>query len=233
MQTGNKTFVVLGTAHDFQEPECVSKFAKFVEELCRRYKVDFIAEEANGAECTHAKIVASSVNARWANVDITQKERDSKGLECTSVGSLSPDEEFAVDSMFCADTVLNSKKLCFSWMEERERVWVARAEGSTVKSCLLICGVVHTLSVSSKFASAGHAVFPHYYMPDFEFKRTQKREVVIGRVPMNQDECTRIANELHAMTVEEVWEITLRMPSNADEYTESLSNGNILTLRRA
>jgi hypothetical protein len=158
MQSGNKTFVIVGTDHDLQKPGCSSPFADFVLELCRHYKVDFIAEEANGMEWTHAKSVSSLVGAMWANVDITQKESESMRLGSTWDASLSCDDRFLRDS----------RQLFLGPMEEREWVWVARAASRTIHSCLLICGVVHTLSVSSKLASVGHTVLPHYYIPHSE-----------------------------------------------------------------
>jgi hypothetical protein len=89
MRNGNKTFVIVGTDHDLQKPESSSTFAGFVLELCRHYKVDFVGEEANGMESTHAKSVSSLVGAKWANVDITQKERESMRLGSAWDASLS------------------------------------------------------------------------------------------------------------------------------------------------
>lgn len=151
---GNKTFVVLGTDHELQTNPDKLTFSDLVLELCRHYKVDFIAEEANGVKWTHAKQVSSLVGAGWANVDLTSSERTSMCLEETWDATLG-----------CDDRFLDSRRLFLRPMEEREWVWVVRAAIRTQRSCLLICGIVHTLSVASKLASAGHRVLPHYYMP--------------------------------------------------------------------
>lgn len=217
MQSEQKSFVVLGTRHDLQTAP-VSLFPDFVAALCREFRVDFIGEEANGLEWTHAKRVSALVGADWANVDLTLAERESMGLTDTWDATLSCDDRFLRDS----------KRLFLGPMEERERAWVARLTNRTRASGLLICGIVHTLSVSSKLADTGHRVLPHYYMPE----EKEAQMVVIAHVPMTQDECRSLASRLHAMTVEEVWDIVLRMPTNAEEHTETLSNGNILTLRK-
>ena len=231
VQNGNKTFVILGTDHDLQTRSHNPTFANLVLELCRHYKIDFIAEEANGVEWTHAKQVSSSVGAGWANVDLSLKERELTHLGETWDATLS-----------CDDRFLESRKLFLRPNEEREWVWVARAAMRTTQCCLLICGIVHTLSVSSKLASASHTVFPHYYMSSTEFgagnNPTEKRsreamgKLVIRYVPITFDECITMAGELHLGSAEEVWEIVNQMAANEEEKTHTFPNGNILTLRR-
>jgi hypothetical protein len=228
MQNGNKALIILGTDHDLQKRVYNPTFTDLVLELCRQYKVDFIAEEANCVTWTYAERLSSFVCAKWANVDITPKERELMRLENTWDATLS-----------CDDRFLDSRQLFLEPM--REWVWVARAANRTRHCCLLICGIVHTMSVSSKLASAGHTVLPHYYIPQSanglasnatEKRRQQMGKIVIRHVPMTQDECRETASALRATTVEEVWEIVKRMPTNAEEHTETLSNGNTLTLRR-
>ncbi len=55
--------------------------------------------------------------------------------------------------------------------------------------------------------------------------------VRIWYLPMAFDDYVMRAKEVGAMTVEEVVRIVNQMPPNADEWTTTLNNGDILTLR--
>ncbi len=56
--------------------------------------------------------------------------------------------------------------------------------------------------------------------------------VIMRYVPMTYDEYTALAGVLHTMTVEEVVDLVNQMPSDAEEWTQALPGGAILTLRK-
>jgi hypothetical protein len=56
--------------------------------------------------------------------------------------------------------------------------------------------------------------------------------VVIRKVPMDREECVRTAAVLGLGSAEELWDVVLKMPANAEEFTHTFPNGNIITLRR-
>lgn len=153
MEADSKMFIVLGTMHDIQNTISDPPYLEFIPEAIRTYKIDFIAEECFPEADTHAKRIANLAGIGWAGIDLSAAERDAMrlgGSECVLVPNI----------RFLEFTELN-----FLTHEIREWVWLVRAAKQTKSCCLLICGLVHTVSISSKLASVGFSVRPMYYMP--------------------------------------------------------------------
>jgi len=150
--------VVLGTSHRLQRAEKRENsigdpdYINLIEHLRSCHGIDFIFEEASELGPTAAEKLAEGFHLKYMDFDPHPDNRHLYGL-CKETGrSLDPPFNL-VTRMFAEQHF------------KREDFWVEKIRKEQFEAALVICGLVHTLSLSEKLISAGFDVYAHYYMP--------------------------------------------------------------------
>lgn len=154
---------VLGTAHRLQGAEKQEgsiddpDYISLVEHLSLRsgfgVRVDCIFEEASELGPTAAQKLAESSGLKYRDIDPHVEKRHLYGLARDTGDPLV--EPFHLDA-------------CWEFFEEhfkREDFWVEGIKGESFQVGLVICGLLHTLSLAGKLMSAGFEVYACYYVP--------------------------------------------------------------------
>jgi hypothetical protein len=164
IETQDKRLViVLGTSHALQMAENRADreynvddplYTKLIQRFtkCFGIPVDSIFEEASGCGPTAAEKLARDLGLKYVDVDPPPGRRHLYGL-CSETGE-SLDEPFDLVRRTFADR-----------QSDRERFWAERIRKEQFQSALMICGLLHTLSLSEKLISAGFEVFSYCYAP--------------------------------------------------------------------
>src|SRR5260370_7127528 len=144
----SKHLCIFGTHHEFQmDTPMDARFNQRLRELIADHKVATILEEASGLppkSCV--ELLAGSLGIRWGNMDLTSEER--KHI---------PDA--ATKSVYDTFQDLSLQAL-------REDAWVQKTLSDTLlHSGLLVVGVCHVFSFSTKLLKLGFPVQPHFSTP--------------------------------------------------------------------
>jgi hypothetical protein len=153
----SRNVVVLATIHDvqgtenrprgaFEDPE----YHKVIENLVEHYSIDSIFEEACACGPTTAEKLAKAHGLRYQDVDSR-----AFGIEI--------DTE---EGPFLAEEKLGAQV-------RREEFWVKKITKQGFGSGLMICGYLHTFSVSALLEHAGFVVTVHKYLPFHKFYPTR------------------------------------------------------------
>jgi hypothetical protein len=152
----SRLIVVLGTSHRVQGSPGYPKledsgYAENIQRIIREKSVDYIFEEASGCGPTTAARISDSLKAvRYMDVDPSPELRYKCGI-VNSAGNpfpneISPEEKVEEDV-------------------QREELWCKRIAEQDFKSGLVICGCLHTLSITFRLRSAGFYVTFDKYLP--------------------------------------------------------------------
>jgi hypothetical protein len=153
--------IVLGTYHNVQGLKNFGRsltdpdYKPILEYLKQKHDVDFIFEEATG----HGPSIASDM-AAGGYLDIDSETTD----EALS--------HFPEDSHTLVLEILHKfrvqeipTKLGLTVQEWRESTWVTKIKAQQFKTGLVICGVVHTLSIAFRLKAEGFGVEAYCYQP--------------------------------------------------------------------
>ena len=153
--------IVLGTYHNVQglknfrgslpDPD----YKPILEYLKQKHDVDFIFEEATG----HGPSVASDMAAGgYFDIDSeTTDEALSHFPEDSHTLVLEILDKFRVQEI--------PTKLGLTVQELRESTWVTKIKAQQFKTGLVICGVMHTLSIAFRLNAEGFGVEAYCYEP--------------------------------------------------------------------
>jgi hypothetical protein len=157
---------VLGTSHRLQGARKAKlvrhvddpDYRRYLEDQLRGGRFDFVFEEATESGPTIAEELTRRFlgDGHYLDVDPHPDNRARFGIprlreDCTPI----PDS----DGGFVQQEDLDGQ-------EEREKLWVRRVQGQSFDFALLICGYLHTLSLSFRLRSAGLSVMQtSVYMP--------------------------------------------------------------------
>jgi hypothetical protein len=154
----DRLVVVLGTSHRLQgaekregnidDPDYIS----LIEHLRSFYGIDFIFEEACELGPTAAQKLAERRCLKYRDIDPHPDKRHLYGLPKDTGDFLKKPFDFA------ARTKPEAHR-------KREVFWVEKTKAESFQAALVICGLLHTLSLSEKLISAGFDVHAHYYTP--------------------------------------------------------------------
>ncbi len=152
--------VVLGTSHRLQGAEKREgnvddpNYINLIEHLRSGLgiDIDFIFEEASGLGPTAAQKLAESSGLKYRDIDPQVDERHLYDLSADTGGPLQTPFDFAV------------------WTKheehrKRETFWVEKIKGESFRGGLVICGILHTLSLAGTLSSAGFEVYACHYVP--------------------------------------------------------------------
>jgi hypothetical protein len=153
--------IVFGTYHNVQglknfggsltDPD----YEPILEYLKQKHDVDCIFEEATG----HGPSVASDMAASiYLDIDSeTTDEALSRFPEDSHTLALEIRDKFRVQEI--------PAKLGLTVQEWRESTWVTKIKAQQFTTGLLICGVVHTLSIAFRLKAEGFGVEAYCYEP--------------------------------------------------------------------
>jgi hypothetical protein len=118
---------------------------------------EFVFEEAAGKSPSIAEEVAESVlgPGHYVDVDPAPSEREKYGIGPTEYCGLIDDWQTA--AVFYRQVVAEHEK--------REKLWLERIQARAFEGALLICGLAHSLSFTSRLQSAGFNVETCHYLP--------------------------------------------------------------------
>jgi hypothetical protein len=151
--------IVLGTSHRLQGAEKREgniddpHYMNLVEHLTSCFRIDFIFEEASELGPTVAQKLAERSGLKYRDIDPHVDKRHLYGLSADTGGRLEKPFDFA------------------GWTKpeehrKREAFWVEKIKGESFQAGLVICGVLHTLSLAGSLSSAGfEKVHACYYLP--------------------------------------------------------------------
>jgi hypothetical protein len=152
----SRLIAVLGTSHRVQGSPSYPKledpgYAENIKRIILEKLVDFIFEEASGRGQTTAARLADSLKAiRYMDVDPSPELAYKSGI-VTAAGvpfptQISPEEKVEEDV-------------------QREGLWCKRIAEQDFKSGLVICGYLHTLSVTFRLRALGFRATFDQYIP--------------------------------------------------------------------
>lgn len=155
--------IVLGTSHASQMAENREDrqhnvddpvYTKLIKHFttCFETPVDFIFEEASECGPTAAKKLSEDWHLKYVGFDPHPNNRHLYGLSRETGRSL--DQPFNLVTRMFAEQHF-----------KREQFWVERIRKEQFQTALVICGLVHTLSLSEKLMFAGFKVYAYYYIP--------------------------------------------------------------------
>jgi hypothetical protein len=153
--------VVLGTSHALQMAENREDrehnvddpvYTKLVEHFVACSGIDFIFEEASECGPTAAEKLADSLHKKYLDVDPHPDNRHRYRLDRDTGQNLDPPFDHVT-------WTFAEKQF------KREDFWVEKIRRESFQAALVICGIVHTLSLSGRLMSAGFDVYAHCYMP--------------------------------------------------------------------
>jgi len=158
-----RLLIVLGTAHPLQMAEnCPSHerniddplYAQLIKHFLKEsvIPVDFVFEEASGCGPTAAEKIADSLRVKYMDIDPHPDKRHSDGLSRGTGQTLNPPFDL-VTRMFVDEQT------------KREEFWAQRIAKGQFQAGLVICGLVHSLSLSQRLTMQGFEVHAHYYVP--------------------------------------------------------------------
>ncbi len=150
--------VVLGTSHRLQGAEKREgsiddpDYINLIEHLRSCLGIDFIFEEASELGPTAAQKLAESLGLKYRDIDPHVNKRHVYDLSADTGGPLEKPFDFA------------------AWTKheehrKREAFWVEKIKGEPFQAGLVICGILHTLSLAGTLSSAGFKVHACYYVP--------------------------------------------------------------------
>jgi hypothetical protein len=132
--------------HNVDDPD----YIKLIERLISCFGIDFIFEEASGCGPTAAQKLAERSGLRYRDVDPHLDYRRLHGLSTITGGPLSKPPDFAA-------------RTCAKEQFDREDFWVSKGiKGESFQAGLVICGLLHTLSLAGRLRSAGFEVDAYY-----------------------------------------------------------------------
>lgn len=159
---------LLGTSHRLQgasKAEHIQHvddpgFRRYLREQLETKRFDFVFEEATEFGPTIAEGLTKQFlgEGQYLDVDPHPRNRAKFGIpalreEHTPINPYGPDEGFVQHEDL-------------DGQGKREELWVRRIQGQSFKCALLICGYLHTLSLSFRLQSAGISVVQtSIYMP--------------------------------------------------------------------
>ena len=163
-----KTVILLGTAHRLQGAAQGSANIKdpdyetLVDQLYRKYSIDFVFEEASGLGPTFAEEFASANLGphRYKDIDPSAAARKKLGMPAETgkdyrIGSLDLDTNhwgFGREELIQVH-------------EQREHFWLPFIREQKFISALLICGQAHLLSFAFRLKADDVTVKAYSYMP--------------------------------------------------------------------
>ena len=162
------TVLVLGVAHDVQEPHVpgdpLEHRKVLLEKLLRQLVFDgakFIGEEArfkddDGRESceTIAKQVANAEGMRWRNVDMPKAARELLGID---------HEQQKRPSVVMLVDRLSFKEAACPPMPFAKRSWFGgQRESGSADSIVIVCGNLHVVELARRFKADGHQVAMDY-----------------------------------------------------------------------
>lgn len=167
--------VVLGTSHALQMAENREDrehnvddpvYTNLIEHFmtCFGIPVDFIFEEGSNCGPTAAERLAKGLHLKYMDFDPHPDTRHLYGL-CRETGqNLRPPFDHVT-------WTFAEKQF------KREDFWIEKMRRESFQAALVICGIVHTLSLSGRLMSAGFDVYAHFYMPHDKLCRKMHSKV--------------------------------------------------------
>jgi len=155
---------VLGTCHNVQGAERWhgrklddTQYRVVLERLVD--ESDFVFEEATGLGPTTAeRLSAPRLGAgHYLDLDPPLDQRFAFGL-AERTGDQSPIDPCDPNTDFCNSELVDPHA-------RRENLWLHTIEEKTFDNGLLVCGFLHTLSMSFRLQSVGYTVRAFHYMP--------------------------------------------------------------------
>jgi hypothetical protein len=166
--------VVFGVCHDVQGAANWrgrrindAQYKTVLRRLFRRR--DFIFEEATGMGPTTAEILALETfgPAHYLDVDPAIEQRSAFNIAQT--GQSHPIDPYDPETDSLNEEFIEPQRT-------RESLWLSKIREISFKNGLLICGFVHTLSMSFRLQSAGYTVEARFYLPWRGFCRGQESQ---------------------------------------------------------
>lgn len=154
--TETRSVVVLGTSHRVQGSPSYPKlndpgYSDCIQRLIAQTSVDFIFEEASGRGRTTAAQVADSLE-RIGYLDIDPSPESAYQFGIVDASGQPFPEVLSAEQNVEEDV-------------QREELWCKRITAQEFKNGLVICGYLHTLSVTFRLRSAGFRVRFEQYVP--------------------------------------------------------------------
>jgi len=159
MEDDRRLVVVLGTSHCVQMAENSTyrtiddpDYGRLVERLITVFEIDALFEEASECGPTSAQKLSGRLELKYHDVDPHPEKRHLYGLSGLTGEPLAEPFDFAhrmfPDAHF-----------------RREDFWVDAIVRQSFQKALVICGFLHTLSLSGRLDSAGFEVDAYVYVP--------------------------------------------------------------------
>src|SRR5438105_2916726 len=171
---------VFGTCHDVQGAE--KRRGRRLDDAQYRAMLDrllhgrdFVFEEATGlGPSTASKMAEARLGPnRYLDVDPAVEHRSAFGIARVTGYPNAIDPSDAETDFVCTELV--------EPQGVRENLWVGTIAERDFENALLICGFVHTLSISFKLYAAGYTVEAHHYVPWHPYCRSEYRELAAKR----------------------------------------------------
>jgi hypothetical protein len=156
---------VLGTSHHLQmaerraarennvaDPLYTELIKHFLRPTCLGDAVDAIFEEASGCGPTAAEKLAKELGLAYRDVDPHPNERYLHNLSPETGEPLAPPFDLVV-------------RVSHEQHSKREDLWVTKIGQEEFRAAVVICGFLHTLTLSEKLTNAGFVVYAYVYVP--------------------------------------------------------------------
>jgi hypothetical protein len=163
-----KTVILLGTAHRLQgaargiynikDPD----YETLVDQLYRKYSVDFVFEEASGLGPTFAERFASANLGpqRYKDIDPSAAARKKLGMPAET------GKDYRIGNLNLETNHWGfGREELIHVHEQREHFWLPFIREQKFIAALLICGQAHLLSFAFRLNTDGFNVKAYSYMP--------------------------------------------------------------------
>jgi hypothetical protein len=157
-----RKLIIFGTYHEvtglrnFRKNVIDPDYKTIIEALKQVHEVDFIFEEATGFGPSVASEVAVG---RYLDIDSESTE------QALSLFSEDSENQFLPEILGKSRLQQTATKLGLTVQNWREQCWVAKIKAQQFKTGLVICGVVHSLSIAFRLQSEGFEVEAYCYEP--------------------------------------------------------------------